>query len=58
MQLSLIHIGFIGLPVTKALYGTESVFFAAILEMINDVLIFTIGIIPVSYTHLDVYKRQ
>ena len=40
--------GFIGLPVTKALYGTESVFFAAILEMINDVLIFTIGIILIQ----------
>ena len=50
--------GFLGIPVIKALYGTEAVFFAAILEMINDVLMFTIGIVPVSYTHLDVYKRQ
>ncbi len=40
--------GFIGLPVTKALYGDESVFFAAILEMINDVLIFTVGIILIQ----------
>jgi len=40
--------GFIGLPVTKALYGTESVFYAAILEMINDILIFTVGIILIQ----------
>lgn len=35
--------GFIGIPVIKALYGTEAIFFAAIIELINDVLIFTIG---------------
>ncbi len=35
--------GFIGIPVIKALYGTEAIFFAAIIELINDILIFTIG---------------
>lgn len=40
--------GFIGLPVIKALYGGESVFFAAILEMVNDILIFTIGLVLVQ----------
>ena len=37
--------GFIGIPVIKALYGSEAVFYAAILEMINDLLMFTIGIL-------------
>lgn len=37
--------GFIGIPVIKALYGSEAVFYAAILEMINDFLMFTIGIL-------------
>lgn len=36
--------GFIGIPVIKALYGTEAIFFAAIVELINDILIFTIGL--------------
>lgn len=40
--------GFIGIPVIKALYGDESLFFAAILEMINDILIFTVGIILIQ----------
>ena len=40
--------GFLGIPVIKALYGTEAVFFAAILEMINDVLMFTIGIVLIQ----------
>lgn len=37
------NVGFVGIPVVQALYGTEAVFFAAILEMINDVLMFTVG---------------
>ena len=40
--------GFIGLPVIKALYGSEAIFFAAIVELINDVLIFTIGIMMIQ----------
>ncbi len=35
--------GFIGIPVTKALYGENAIFYAAIIELINDVLIFTVG---------------
>ena len=40
--------GFIGIPVIRALYGTEAVFFAAILEMVNDVVIFTIGMMLIQ----------
>lgn len=40
--------GFLGIPVIKALYGTDAVFFAAILEMINDVMMFTIGIVLIQ----------
>lgn len=36
--------GFIGIPVIKALYGADALFYAAIVEVINDVLLFTIGI--------------
>ena len=40
--------GFIGIPVIRALYGTEAVFFAAILEMVNEVVIFTIGMMLIQ----------
>lgn len=40
--------GFIGIPVIKALYGSEAIFFAAIVELINDVLLFTVGIILIQ----------
>ena len=40
--------GFIGIPVIKALYGTDAIFFAAIIELINDVLLFTVGIILIQ----------
>lgn len=40
--------GFIGIPVIKALYGTEAIFFAAIVELINDVLLFTVGIMLIQ----------
>ena len=46
--LSQSNTGFIGLPVIKALYGSEAIFFAAIVELINDVLIFTIGIMMIQ----------
>ena len=36
--------GFIGIPVIKALYGTEALFYAAIMELVNDILLFTVGI--------------
>lgn len=36
--------GFIGIPVIKALYGTDALFYAAIAEFVNDILLFTVGI--------------
>lgn len=40
--------GFIGIPVIQALYGTDAVFYAAIVELINDVLIFTVGMLLIQ----------
>ena len=40
--------GFIGIPVIKALYGPEALFFTAILELVNDVLMFTVGIMLIQ----------
>ena len=40
--------GFIGLPVIKALYGADALFYAAIVEVINDVLLFTVGIMLIQ----------
>lgn len=40
--------GFIGIPVIKALYGTDAVFFAAAIELINDILLFTIGMVLIQ----------
>ena len=34
---------FVGLPVTEALYGREALFYAAIVEMVNDIFMFTVG---------------
>lgn len=53
--------GFIGIPVIKALYGTEAIFFSAIVELINDILIFTIGIALIQIsagTQLKIGIRQ
>ncbi|MDD4200607.1 MAG: AEC family transporter [Eubacteriales bacterium] len=53
--------GFIGLPVVKALYGTEALFFAAIIELVNDVLLFTIGMALIQLsagTKLTLNVRQ
>lgn len=36
--------GFIGIPVINALYGKQAVFYASMVEMANDILIFTIGV--------------
>lgn len=36
--------GFIGIPVIQALYGETAVFYMAVIELINDVLIFSVGI--------------
>lgn len=40
--------GFIGIPVIKALYGDGALFFAAIVELINDILLFTVGILLIQ----------
>lgn len=40
--------GFIGIPVMKALYGGKTIFYAAIIELINDVLIFTVGVLLIQ----------
>jgi malate permease and related proteins len=40
--------GFIGLPVMNALYGKEAVFYASMVEMANDILMFTIGIMLIQ----------
>lgn len=40
--------GFIGLPVIKALYGGDALFYAAIVEVVNDVLLFTAGIMLIQ----------
>lgn len=40
--------GFIGLPVIKALYGTDALFHAAIVEVVNDILLFTAGILLIQ----------
>lgn len=40
--------GFIGIPVINALYGKTATFYASVVEMINDVFIFTIGIMLIQ----------
>lgn len=40
--------GFIGLPVIKALYGGDALFYAAIVEVVNDILLFTVGIMLIQ----------
>lgn len=40
--------GFIGIPVIKAVYGTDAVFYSAIVELINDLLLFTIGVMLIQ----------
>ena len=42
--------GFIGLPVINALYGKTAAFYASIIEMVNDILIFTVGIMLIQYS--------
>lgn len=42
--------GFIGIPVINALYGKTAVFYASIVEMVNDVLMFTFGIMLIQYS--------
>lgn len=53
--------GFIGIPVIKALYGSDAIFFAAIVELVNDVFIFTLGIVLIQLSagaQLKINLRQ
>ncbi|MDD5986211.1 MAG: AEC family transporter [Eubacteriales bacterium] len=40
--------GFMGIPVINALYGKEAVFYASIVEMVNDIFMFTVGIMLIQ----------
>ena len=40
--------GFIGIPVIKALYGTNALFYAAIVECAHDIFLFTIGVLLIQ----------
>lgn len=40
--------GFMGLPIVNAIYGREGMFYASILEMVNDILMFTVGIMLIQ----------
>ncbi|MGI6736503.1 MAG: AEC family transporter [Anaerovoracaceae bacterium] len=40
--------GFMGIPVIKALYGNRAVFYASIVEMVNDIFLFTVGIMLIQ----------
>lgn len=40
--------GFIGIPVIKALYGTNALFYAAIVEFAHDIFLFTIGVLLIQ----------
>ena len=40
--------GFIGIPVIKALYGTNALFYAAIVEFSHDIFLFTIGVLLIQ----------
>lgn len=43
------NVGFMGIPVVDALFGTEYVFYAAILNIIFNITSFTVGILQVNY---------
>lgn len=40
--------GFIGIPIINALYGKDALFYASIVEMVNDVFLFTVGIMLIQ----------
>lgn len=42
--------GFIGFPIIQALYGKEAIFYASMVEMINDFMIFTAGMAVIQIT--------
>lgn len=40
--------GFMGIPVINALYGKEAVFYASIIEMVSDIMLFTVGVMLIQ----------
>lgn len=42
--------GFMGIPVINALYGKEAVFYASIIEMVNDIMLFTVGVMLIQFS--------
>ena len=42
------NVGFMGFPVVNAIFGAESLFFAALLNVIFNLLLFSVGIILIS----------
>lgn len=42
--------GFMGIPVTQAILGEEAVFYASILEMVQDIFLFTLGIMLIQFS--------
>lgn len=42
------NVGFIGYPVAQALFGTQAVFYAAVINFANTLFIFTLGVWQVS----------
>lgn len=43
------NIGFMGFPVLQSIFGDESVFYAAIFNMVFNLLVFTLGVIIMNY---------
>lgn len=43
------NVGFMGFPVMKAIFGNEAVFYTAIFNMGFNLLVFTLGIVMMSY---------
>ena len=42
--------GFMGIPVINALYGKQAVFYASVIEMVNDIMLFTVGIMLIQFS--------
>ncbi len=40
--------GFMGIPIINALYGKEAIFYASVIELVNDVFLFTVGIVLIQ----------
>ena len=40
--------GFMGIPIINAIYGKDATFYASIAEMVNDIFLFTVGILLIQ----------